>query len=94
MVLEPSKKSCPPNSLVVIIGDSTTTKAAFTEGRSSETLMMARCRRQATLQLAAGLTPVLLHVRSALNPAYDGTKHRYDCAHGVRILRTCNKTTQ
>lgn len=74
MALEWSTKSCPPISMVVMISDSTATIVAFAKEMSSKPPMIAQYHRQAGLQLAAGLTVVLLHVRSTLNPADDSTR--------------------
>lgn len=73
IALEWSTESCPSNPLVVMTSDSTTSICAFAKGRSSKPPMMTWCRRQAVLKHATCLTDVLIHVRSALNPADDVT---------------------
>lgn len=74
MSLEWSTKACPPNSIFVMISESTADMGAFAIGRLSKAPMMLWCTRQTALQLADGLTAVMIHFHSALKLAGDRTK--------------------
>lgn len=66
-------KNCSQNNEVVMASYSTATIDAFAKGRSSKQAMVTHCRRQAVLQLSAGLMVILLQVQTGQSPAEYGT---------------------